>query len=286
MRLPDSGGLVNETIVFKHTESASISTGPVPFSVSSATVSIQTPNGTISPGVTVIPGGSSEQQLLQALVSEAAAGVYTVTWTMVDGQGQTVQRTESYFVAWTDLYGQVRSILRRNADVLQNSDIDLAAVRIIIDLTGPGMYQDELPDYNQLIPGDRVPFDNAVALTICATMNPWLPRQEALGDILRIQSAQDMIQFAPSNAPSKKKSNEEMMLEAAFRQLASTQTIGARLRRTQDNARSVHVTGRRRSQVTPFVYGPLGEVMVNPGFLRWTGLYSFGREAIWSWLGK
>lgn len=286
VRLPDSGGLVNETIVFKHTESASVSTGPFDFTVASASVLIQTPSGSVSPSVTVIPGGSSQQQLLQTFVTEADAGEYTVTWTMVDGDGQTVRRTENYFVAWTDLYNQVRSILRRDATVVQNADIDLAAIRVVIDLTGPGMYQNELPDYNQLIPGDRVPFDNAVALTVCAIMNPWLPRQEALGDILKIQSAQDLIQFAPSNKSLNPKSNEELMLEMAFRQLVSTVTIGGRLRRIQDSARSVHVAGRRRTQVSPFVYGPLGEVMVNPGFLRWTGLYSFGREAIWSWLGK
>ena len=285
LRLPDSGSLVSDTIVFKHTETAQISTGPYDYVPDSVSVSINTPSGLLSPTVAIIPGTSNPQQLFQALVNETPAGVYNVAWIMNVG-GQIVQRTESYFVAWTDLYAQVRSLLRVDNTVIQNSDIDLAVTRVILDITGPGMYQDVLPSYNSLIPGDRVAFDNAVALTAAATIRPFIPKQEATGDVVKYQAGQDLLQWAPPTVGDNKKSIEEMWLDQAFRQLVTTTTIGGVLRKIQQDATPMRLAGRRRRQTTPFVYGPMGEIWLNPGFLQWTSLYSFGREAMWSWLSK
>lgn len=282
-RINDSGSLVGDQIVFKHSETAFDSTGsPLSYTPDSATVNIVSPSGLLTPSVSIIPGTANEVQLLQAIVSEAEAGEYTVGW-MMDVGGQVVQRRETYFTAWTDLQDQTRALLQVDNTVVTNYDVDLAAAQVIRAIVGPGMYQDVLPDYNNLIVGDQACFDRAVALLCAAMIRPWMPVQVPVGDIVAIQSGQDQTKYATPTSGNVKRSIEDRWEDQAFEQLVATATIGNVLRTIQDAARVFTPNGYRRNQIRPMEIGVFGQIYPNPGFLKWTGLSDFGRDAFWSW---
>jgi len=284
LRVNDSGSLVGDQIVFKHSETAFDSNGnPLNYAPSSATVSIVSPMGVITPAVTIIPGTSNPVQLLQAVVTEAEAGEYTVNWQMINSDGQIVNRRETYFSAFTDIQDQCRALLQMDNTVITNYDVDLAAAQVIRSITGPGMYQNVLPIYNNLPIGDQACFDRAVALLCAAMIRPWAPVQVPVGDIVAIQSGQDRFQYATPTSGNTKRSIEDRWEDQAFEQLVATSVIGDVLRDLQDSTHVFSVNGYRRDQIRPMEIGVFGQVYANPGFLRWTGLYDYGRDAFWSW---
>jgi hypothetical protein len=283
VRVNDSGSLVGSQIVFKHTETGLDSNdNPLPYTPTSATVSIVAPSGILTPAVIILPGTLNEVQLLQTIVDEAPAGEYTVNWTM-NVAGQIVNRRETYFVGFTDIQDQTRALLQVDNTVVTNYDVDLMAAQVIRSITGPGMYQNVLPIYNNLPIGDQSCFDRAVALLCAAGIRPWMPVQAPIGDIVAIQSGQDRFQYSTPTNGMNKRSIEDRWEDQAFEQLVATSVIGDVLRDLQDSTRIFSVNGYRRDQIKPMEVGVFGQVYANPGFLRWTGLYDYGRDAFWSW---
>jgi len=278
LRLSDSGNLVGDTLMLKHQESSNAN-----FTMDTPTVNVNGPTGLMTPSVTVIPGTAAEVQLVQATVSEAVAGQYQVDWIMPMSDGQTVMRSEIYFVSWTELYTNIRALLRLDSTVLLNSDMDMVLSQIITMITGPGMYQTVLPSYSGLILADRIPFDQALTLMAAAYLRPFLPKQVATGEVVKFQSGTDVYQWAQPVRNEKNKPIEEIWIDRSWELLVATQTIGNIIRNIQDNAPFFRANGYRRRQINPIVLNEWGEIYQNPLFTRWSGWLETGRDFSFSW---
>lgn len=274
-RMPDSGSLVGDQLLLKHKEASDAN-----FAVASPSVTVVGPSGAATPSVSVVPGGTANPQILEAVVNEAVGGVYKAMWSM-QADGQTLLRQELYFVAWTDIYTQVRSLLHATPAVVTNADVDSLVSQELANILS--VYSAELDSYSDIPDGDRLVFDQALSYLAAAFMRPFTPKEVAVGDVTKFQSGNDMYSWTAPKRSLDEPSIEEAWIQRAYMLLDTTDAIGGAWRTLQDKAQVFAASGRRRNQPQPMQIGPRGQVRFNQLFIRWTTWLGEGSRHPWSW---
>lgn len=185
------------------------------------TLAVTLPDGTEAdpaPTVSVSPSTSALIQTLSANVAFPQAGPYTMIWTMDVGAQDPIIRIETYFAAWSDVYGLIRSRLNRTVAQLTDADIDrelASLVRLLTtDYTCLGVY-------NDLEGNDRYFFDEAMALMVAASLRGGLGRLPTDGDLLKRREGDTEYTFADRSKGSEESQEAVWLLDAwgAFRRI-------------------------------------------------------------------
>lgn len=280
-RAPDSGSLAGDILVLRHIE-----TGDVPFTADSAEIAINGPGGLVTPApiVTIAPGGISITHVLQALINEVTAGPYNIVWKMT-ADGQTMIRGEQYFVTWTDVYTQIRSLLRLDDTVVTNYDIDLCLLQIMSSLLQTDIFQESLVAYSAIPTIDAQPFDRALSLMVAAFLRPFLPKQTPSGAVTSFASGTDKYTWQPDLRKPTGRTIEEQWLDMAWQVLTSTTVFGNAIRLYQARSVAFRASGRRRNQMQVYMIDAFGQPYMNPAFALWSNWLSYGGKMDWSWGG-
>lgn len=276
--LSDSGTFIGNTLVLRRSE-----TGDMAYDVPVVTVSVIDESGAaFNPTVTVVPSsGPALAYVLQAFLSEAAAGAYEAVWNFQAG-GQTLLRREFHYAFWTDVREQVRRLLRVDALNMTDRDVDIAARSVLADMLGVGgILENALPLYSGLAAADRSMFDQALALCVASWIRPFTPKQGAWTELVGLAIGPDEWKWAPPLKPPNQPGIEDAWLNMAWDILSSMASFNGAFS-WQNAGKTFATAGRRRNTQAPLTITRFG-VCVNPLFDKWGDWLLSGRGAGWSW---
>lgn len=277
-RLPGSGSLIGNTVIFRHMEM-----GDSNFSIDEQSVIVNMPVGIVTPAVTVTPSGPTNTYVLQAIVNEATGGLYDVIWTFV-ADGQTIMRREKYLALYNDLYDETRRLLRVDSDNVADVDIDSAGMQVLNNFFGYGQLGAMLGTYNNVPMVDVDKFDRAIALMTAAFIRPFTPKQEAVGDVTKWMSGTDQMSWSAPDRSQHPVTIEERWINQASELLAGTTCLGPTIASIQDVSVAFRANGRRRRQNSPLVIDGMGGLHINPLFTMWANWLGIGADFGWSWM--
>lgn len=187
-------------------EATATETRSAPFSAKNARLAVTGPDGaTVAVSVTISPGAASLTQTLSALFTPSQAGRYLLTWSYVDGLGETIVRPQVRFASWS----AVRSFVARRIPLAETSLSDEAfedeferAARALLSrfpAIGNGMGTDAtIGNYSALSDTvDQEYFDEAAALIVCARLVGPITSGGAPSDAAQIYEGSEKRSFAP-----------------------------------------------------------------------------------------
>lgn len=169
--------IVNETIRLRRPVTLDHIEG-----VSNPTVSIIQPDGSAYPSVPIVRVEPTDGQnvTLTYLITPTQGGVHQATLKYQDTDGETISLVDTYFATWTTLMAIARNRLQDVAegvsDMFFEPEIASCARTILGAFPLIGNQIGTLAivgNYGTLTGSDRLEFDEAVALTVCArTIGP------------------------------------------------------------------------------------------------------------------
>lgn len=186
----------------------------------------------------------------------------------------------------TDFRITVRAYLRMTSENATDSDIDTAVVLIKQQLFAVGQIAHSVGSYAAVSADDLPLFDQVIALMSAAWLRPFLPKQEASGEVVKWVSGTDSYSWSQPTKDEEQLSIEQRWLNMAWETLGCTQALNTTINGISDVSVGLTASGRRRNRPSFYTIGsPIG-IRVNPLIALWGDwVNSHGIGVGWSWLG-
>lgn len=214
-RLPnDSSAIVGGTAYLRHLETST--DGVTTFTIANPTVSILQPDNSFyggSVGIQTIPGFTSLTQELRAIWTPSQGGDHLVKWSF-SINGITIDRVETYFVAWTDVASTVRRRLRESSTSLPDVDIDAEVAVTVRQLIDRFTSLQQAGGYAGLVGLDQERFDTATAYMTALRMRMYRAKVVPIGELTGIKMNNTDFRYTSLVAPGQLSIEQEWMNEA------------------------------------------------------------------------
>jgi hypothetical protein len=187
--------IVNDTQVLSRNEihEAAPDTGVACVTISSATLAVTKPDGTVlspAPAVTFAPSGAAASHAFKAPLTPGQGGAYRLVWSYTRGDGQVFNRVENRFASWTDIGALIRRRLRETPATMPDSDFEAEVAILVRTLVDRFLLLQQAGGYNGLAGLDQDRFDQGVALLTAAKLRMTRRKATPVGDLAEVKLTQ------------------------------------------------------------------------------------------------
>ena len=217
------GGL----IVGDTRELAWVETALANWTMTAATLSIRKPDQTyvsVPPTVYANPNTAALIQNLFAVWVPTVGGVHNFIRTFTTDKGETYDRQEAVFVAWSNVYDMIRSRTRQPLATLSDSEINrefsLVVTKLLVKLPCVG-------DYSGLSGKDRELFDAGAAILTALKIKGYKAPVAGSGFVTRVKMQTTEYDFIPKPGLAGRQNEYDTWYEEALSLLGTVSSIAA-----------------------------------------------------------